>query len=84
MRETPSKVPCKISGGKVKEILKQWRGYFGELHPEPETKDDIPGFVEECKFTWEMRYAAGEFDEFVYIEGLGALEELENLVITAQ
>ena len=65
----------------MEDILKRWRGYFGELHREPKTIDDIPVFVNDCKFTWRMRYSQGEVEEFEYIEGLGVLEELERLVV---
>lgn len=59
---------------KLQTAIKVWRGFFGELHEE----HPVEKYIDECKFSWRMRYAAEEHDEFTDIDGETALEQVEK------
>lgn len=59
---------------KLQTAIKQWRGFFGELHEELPVEE----YIDECKFSWRMRHDAKEHDEFTNIDGNTALERVEK------
>lgn len=58
----------------LQATIRKWRGFFGELHEE----HSVEKYIDECKFSWRMRYAAEEHDEFTNIDGETALEQVEK------
>ncbi|MBN8654820.1 MAG: hypothetical protein J0M11_03720 [Anaerolineae bacterium] len=58
----------------LQAAIKKWRGFFGELHEE----HPVEKYIDECKFSWRMRLAAEEHDEFENTDGVTALENVHK------